>query len=717
MKVDRRSFLGLGLGAAAGVAVTPATWKLMDDSSIWTQNWPWTPVPPDGEVTFEDTVCSLCSGNCGISVRKINGRPVKIEGTQGHPINGGGVCLHGLSALQYLHDPARIKSPLIKIDGAWKKATWEEALAFAAKALTAVRKAGNANAVACITDHSRGTIPGLFKRLTTVLGSNNFYTMDTMAKTWTRTVEAVNDVTASVGFDLKNSDLILSFGSGFIEGWGSPVYNFQVNSQRKANGTKLIQVEPRLSNTAAAADKWVPAKPGTEADLALAVCGVLITAGRYDADAVQANTTSFKAFASMVKDQYAPAKVARVTGIDVATIQDLALAFADAEKPLAIAGKGRGDTAGSIREFAAVYALNCLAGNINAPGGLWLMEKDPGEVWPSVEMDSMATDGFAKAKLSDKNTVDHLLSMVSASGKSPVEALLVYNANPCHTLRNSKAITEAVKKIPFVLSFSSYMDETTQLASVVLPSHMFLERREDLPLLSALPLDLTALSQPMISPLFDTRHPGDSVLSLAAAMEGSVAASFPWDSYDACLEAVKAPVWEALSQEGVVVKDPVSLVKKAARVDFSLLLNDALAIGAQGDEKKYPLVLIPVDNIRLTRQMAASPFAVKTVSDTVLKGTDSFVDINPETADQLRISQGDAVVITTPVGSATVKANLSDGIMPGVVAMAQGLGHTMGENRYVGGKGVNVNELVGPVMDAVSGLDAAWGVRAKISRV
>ena len=717
MKVDRRSFLGLGLGAAAGVAVSPATWKLMDDSSIWTQNWPWTPVPTDGEVTFENTVCSLCAGNCGISVRKIDGRPVKIEGTEGHPVNGGGVCLHGLSALQYLYDPSRIQSPLIKIDGAWKKATWEEALAHAAKALAAVRKAGKSNAIACVTGNDRGTVPGLFKRLTTVLGSNNYYTMDTMEKTWRATFDAVNGVNAEVGFDLKNSDLILSFGTGFIEGWGAPIYNFHVNAQRKTSGAKLIQVEPRLSNTAAAADQWVPAKPGTEADLALAICGILITSGRYDAEGVKADDKSFAAFATMVKDTYAPAKVARTTGIDVGVIQKLAMAFADAEKPLAIAGRGRGDTAGSMREFAAVYALNCLAGNINAPGGLWLMDKDPGEVWPAIEMDGMATDGFAKARFSEKNTVDALMDKVMASKTSPVEALLVYNANPCHTLKNTKAVTEAVKKIPLVISFSSYMDETTQLASVVLPSHMFLERREDVVLSNTLPLDITALSTPMVDPIFDTRHPGDSVLSLAGAMEGSVAASFPWESYDACLEAVKTPVWKSLSEEGVVMKDPVSLVKDLPRVDFSLLLKDAAAIGAAGEEKAYPLVLIPVDNIRLSRQVAASPFAVKTVSDTVLKGTYSFVDVNPETADALGFSQGDDVVITTPVASATVKVNLCDGIMPGVVAMAQGLGHAMAENRYVGGKGVNVNELVGPVMDAISGLDAAWGIRAKLSRV
>jgi len=717
MKVDRRSFLGLGLGAAAGVAVTPATWKLMDDSSIWTQNWPWTPVPRDGEVTYKKTVCSLCSGHCGISVREIDGRPVKIEGTEGHPINDGGVCLHGLSSLQYLYNPSRIKFPMVKWEGAWEETTWEKALAYAAKHLGDIRKAGNANAIACITENERGTIPGLFKRLTTVLGSNNYYSMDAMNKTWSRTVKAINGADAEVGFDLKNSDLILSFGTGFIEGWGSPVYNFQVNAQRKTNGTQLIQVEARLSNTAAAADTWVPAKPGTEADLALAICGVLITTGRYNKKAVQTHDPSFKAFAKMVQTEYSPARMARITGINVTTIQDLAMAFATAKKPIAIAGRGRGDTAGGMREFAAVYALNCLAGNINAPGGLWLMDKDPGEVWPSVEMDTIAIKGFMKARAIGSETVDNLMAEVTAAQKSPLEALLIYNANPCYNLKNAKAVTEAVKKIPFIISFSSYMDETTRLANVVLPSHMFLERREDLPLLSPVPLDITALSQPVIDPVFDTRHPGDTVITLARAMKGSVAASFPWKNYDACLKAVKAPVWKTLSKKGAVVKEPVALVKKAETMDFSLLVKEANIIAAGGDETSFPLILIPVDNFRLNDDIASSPFAVKTVSDKVLKGTDSFVEINPDTADELRLSQGDAVQITTPVGSATVKVNLFDGIMPGVVAMDRGVGHVMDENPYVGGKGVNVNELLGPVMDAISGLDAAWGIRAKISRV
>ena len=80
--------------------------------SIWTQNWPWTPVPEDGEVTYKKSVCTLCSGGCGIEVRLVNGRPVKINGIEDYPTNKGSLCPMGISGLQYLYGPSRVTSPL-----------------------------------------------------------------------------------------------------------------------------------------------------------------------------------------------------------------------------------------------------------------------------------------------------------------------------------------------------------------------------------------------------------------------------------------------------------------------------------------------------------------------------------------------------------------------------------------------------------------------------
>ena len=715
MKIDRRSFLGLGLGAAAGVAVSPVAWKLMDDSSIWTQNWPWTPVPRDGEVTFDNTVCSMCPGNCGLSVKKIDGRPVKIEGRDDYPVNTGGVCLHGVSGLQYLYDPSRIKTPLKRIGDTFEEISWDEALELVATKLAEIRDAGKADSIACVTNHGMGTVPGLFQRLLKALGSNNFLSIDTMDKAWEKTLEKMHGVNGTLGFDLENADFILSFGTGLIEGWGSPVSNFKVNSSRKERGAALIQVEPRLSNTAAAADTWLAANPNTEADLALAMANVIISNNLYNTGYyVSGFGPGFDDLAAMLKENYSPEAVAKTTGIDAAVIVDIAKRFAKSGAPVAIAGKGKGSTPGSAREFAAVHLLNCLAGNINTKGGAWILSPQDYDQWPGVEMDDVASQAIEKPAMDPAGSVAGFFA--KAGAEKTVQALLISDANPCYALNDAKAITKAVQEIPFVVSFSSFMDETTQQADVVLPSHTFLERTEDLPSAAGMARRVTGLAKPVTAPVFNTKNPGDAILAIAKAMEGTVGESFPWESYEECLEAVTGDLWSDLSDQGYAAVQEKAPATRPS-VDFSFVAQNPASVEAEGTEADFSLILVPLDNVRIaTGSIASSPFAVKTVPDTVLAGKDSLVEMNPETAKANKLSQGDLAVLETPKGKATVKVNLFEGIMPGVIGMPRGLGHAMEENRYVSGKGVNINELMGPVMDAASGLDAAWGIRANISK-
>ncbi len=716
MKVDRRSFLGLGLGAVAGVTVSPMPWKLMDDVSIWTQNWPWTPVPPDGEVTYDNTVCTLCPGHCGISVRKINGRPVKIEGRKGYPINDGGVCLHGLSSLQYLYDPARIKQPLIKKGKTWEKISWEDAITLVSGKLAELREKGNPERLACITDTDKGTVSGLFERFLKVFGSNNFYTMASMDKTWEKTIEKMHHSKASVGFDLKNSDFILSFGCGFIEGWGSPVHNFQINSLFKDKKAQFVQIEPRLSHTAAKADMWIPVKPGTDADLALGMCCEIISEKFYDTSYVSDFTEGFNDFSNMVEKNYTPEKVSKTTGVSVAKIKELARKFAKAKAPVAIAGKGRGYKAGSLKEFTAVHALNCLAGNINKKGGVWTMPFMKYGSWPAVNMDSIASAGAAKPAVNGAGSVSALFEKVNLSKKSPIDILFVYQSNPCFTLHDVKAVEKAVEKIPFIVSFSSVMDETAEKADIILPSHMFLERYEDVPGSFGLVEDVTGLSVPVAGPLFNTKNPGDSIIMIAKALKGSVASSFPWENYQECLEKITGDIWDKLSEDGYVKKD-VKLPLMRPNADFSFSAQNTESVKAEGSEGSFPLILVPVDNMRLfSGAFASSPFAVKTVSDTIIKKRDILVELNPVTAKKIGLSHGDYAMIATPKGTAKVKVHIFEGIMPGVIGMDEGLGHKA-ENIFIKDKGVNVNELVGPVIEAGSGLDAAWGIRAKLLKV
>ena len=714
MKVDRRCFLGLGLGAVAGAVVSPPGVKLTDDLAIWTQNWPWTPVPKDGKVTYEQTTCSLCKGNCGIRVRKVGGRPVHISGQEGHPVNDGGACLHGISGLQYLYGLTHINAPLKMNGDKFEEMSWKEAVSHVAEKLNTMRENGEAEKLACITGRDRGSIPELFKRFMKAYGSPHYYSMPDMNTTWRSVAEKMHGRTADMAFDLENATHILSFGTGMLEGWGSPVYNFRANAQRKDRGVKLVQVEPRLSNTAAGANRWVPALPGSEADLALAMCSVIMKEKLYDSSYLLSYDTGFSAFSRLVTTGYTPEKMEGKTGVPASTIKSLAREFAKADRPLAVAGKGRGDTAGNLREFAAVHAMNCLVGNINAKGGVWLNSAPDYLQFPKMVLDEVAEKGSGKTA---EQSVSSLIRKISESGNSPVKALLMQGTNLAYSMHDTDRVKNALEKVPFKVSFSSYMDETAQLADIILPSPMFLERYEDLPSDASMSRQVVGLSVPVQKPLKNTMNPGDAVIRIAKAMENSVSENFPWKKYEDCLEKVTGKLWESLSDNGYAVisdKKP----GKSVSADLSFFsVNNGQRMEIAGDKSEYPLMLVPYDNMRITSSdVTASPFAVKTVSDEEIKGRDSFAQVNPETARKIGVSQGDKVQITTPAGSAAVRIDLYEGLMPGLIGMPKGLGHTL-DNPYVAGKGVNTNELISVSIDPNSGQDAAFGINAKISRV
>jgi anaerobic selenocysteine-containing dehydrogenase len=320
-----------------------------------------------------------------------------------------------------------------------------------------------------------------------------------------------------------------------------------------------------------------------------------------------------------------------------------------------------------------------------------------------------------------------LPQVVNASAESPVQVLFIAGANPAYSLPDTEAVKKAFDKIPFVVSFSSYMDETTELADMVLPNHVFLERYEDVPAAAGFPKPIIGLTQPAIEPLYNTQHTGDVVIQLAKALGHTIGAAFPWDDYVTCLEETLGDKWDALVEDGYWVDDEFSGMDWAdafetdsAKFEFSNNEINMLAgyspLKPEGDEILYPLALVPYDTMRLAGGYVGSPpFLIKALEDTILQGNDVLVELNPETAKQLGLAQGRTVNLTTLKGSARVKVHLSNGIMPGLVALPRGLGHTA-YDRFLAGRGVNYNQLSSPIEDPASGHNAAWGIRAKLSK-
>jgi anaerobic selenocysteine-containing dehydrogenase len=734
MKLSRRCFLSFVAGGTAGTALTPLPWKLMDDVSIWSQNWPWTPVPPDGEGTYVNSTCTLCPGGCGIMVRKIDERAVKIEGVEGHPINDGGICMLGLSGLQLLYGPTRIQGPLKRVgergQGRFKSITWRQAIKEVADKLADIRAQGKPQSVGCIAPTSVGTVPQLLNRLMRVYGSPNFFRMPSVEDAYEAVLYLTQGADGHAGLDIEDADFILSFGCSILDGYGSPVRMFQANSAIKDKRGRVVQIEPRLSNTAAKADTWLPIAPGTEADLALAVAHVLIAKQLVNKAFVADSVAGFEAFTRMVKDRYSPEAVAGKTGIDAKTIEKVATQFASAGTALALYGRGKGQTPGSLKEALAVHALNALVGNINAAGGVKALAAYDYIGFPDEEIDQVASAGLQTPRLdgagSDAYPHARFLTTRLAQAADGLEALLVAESNPCYSLPNSDAVTKAIEKIPFVVSFSSFMDETAMNADLILPNHLYLERYEDVPVKAGVSRPTLGLCRPVVEPLYNTQHLGDSIIQIAKALKGSVAQAFPWSNYDDCLRTALGGKWNSLKSNGVWADQAATASGEAAVFatdsgKFNLMSDQIGAIymaeeaAIEGDPEIFPLVLIPYDSIRLaSRYIGDTPFMIKTVSDRVLNGQDGYIDINPETAKKLGIADGKTAVLKTSIGRASVRINYDEGIMPGVVAMPRGLGHTAYDN-FLANRGVNVNRLIGPVEDPASGFDAAWGIRAKLA--
>lgn len=735
MKIDRRSFLSLGIGAAAGTALSPLPWKITDDLSIWTQQWPWTPVPEDGEASHVKSTCMLCPAGCGISVRKINDRAVKIEGAKDNPINTGGICILGLSGLQLLYGPSRIKSPLKRVGkrgaGKFQPITWKQAIAELSETLVSLRSDEKSHTVACISGSKTGTVAELFKRFLTAYGSPNFMHVPSVADAYEQTIKIMHGIDAAAGIDVENADYILSFSSGILDGWGSPVRMFKASSKIKDSAGKTIQIESRLSNSAAKADRWIPIAPGTEAVFALGLCYVIIQESLYNTLLVDSYSTGFDAFKRYVLAEYRPDKVAGITGADPSVIIALARDFARAKTPLAVCGRGQGDTPGALAEFVAVHALNALVGNINQKGGVWAVPKPDYIRWDGVDPDKIALRGLRQKRIDTAGNgmrpgslLNRLPAVLNKGTGYGIEVLLVSGANPLYTLRDTAAAEKAFEKIGLIVNFSSYMDETARYSDLILPNHAYLERYEDVAAAGLFNKPYIGLSRPVIKPLYNTRHTGDVIIDTAKAIKGAVAAAFQWSSYESCLRQTLGYKWTTMEKNGYWVDSGYTppdwheaFKHWPGKFNFSAsIFKNPVFTAPEGDAGGYPLLLIPFDSIRLANDAIGNPpFMTKTVADTILKGKDIFVEINPETAKALGLAEGKRAVLTTPRGKADVKVHLTQGIGPGIIAMAKGLGHST-DDRYISGKGVNVNRLIGPISDPVSGLDAAWGIRAKLAK-
>ena len=174
------------------------------------------------EETIVKTTCALCPSGCGLDVRVVNGKAVKVEGNPLHPLNQGVCCLRGQTSLEVLYSPERLEHPRIQTgargSGDWKEISWDEALELAADKLTELREAGKSHSVALMHGELRGQMRQVVNRFMHAYGSPNLISRESLGEgtarlaTWLS--QGVNTIPV---YDINNANYVLTFGGNLLE--------------------------------------------------------------------------------------------------------------------------------------------------------------------------------------------------------------------------------------------------------------------------------------------------------------------------------------------------------------------------------------------------------------------------------------------------------------------------------------------------------------------
>ena len=307
-------------GATAGTLVTPLPWKLVDDASIWTQNWFLTPQLIRGEVTEKLATCGLCGGGCGIRVQMLGGVPLSVTGNKDQPVTHGGTCPLGIGSPQHRFHPTRIVKPVIREkNGGFKPARLEDAVAMIKKQLDRCKSDQKNGTVAVLDWRPGSAMSNLYSEFLLKLGPS-YHLVAPSSQTMTDSALAamLSEPSGPVGYDLENAKTILSIGAPLFEGWNAPGrmagVNLQWNKQSKAKRPYLIQADPNHTTQASVADQWLAISPGTETALALGIGHVLVNEKLIDRDAVAASVLDLGEYEQLVAG-FPPQTTAEITGI------------------------------------------------------------------------------------------------------------------------------------------------------------------------------------------------------------------------------------------------------------------------------------------------------------------------------------------------------------------------------------------------------------------
>lgn len=652
---------------------------------------------PDSHIVT--TVCGLCHTNCGLKISVKNGRIDKIKGNPDHPANSGALCVKGNAIKELVYAPERLKHPLQKTRGGFKKISWDDALNLIADKLSAIRqKYGPHTLVRCggapVTEATRDA----FVELLAAYGSSNFTSPGHLCsqprKLGLRLVYGGRSDP-----DYEHTRCMLIWGANPTASM-RPAERFaygrfnRVIPDAQKRGATLIVIDPRRIKTAGKADMFIQIKPGTDAALALALLHVIIAEDRYDREFVENWTVGFDQLAAHVRST-TPAWAEKITGVKPETIRQLARIYAGTKPALIREGNGFDQHTNVVDSVRLTAILTAITGNLDVPGGNVLFPMPKLAPCPARQPEAEPL-GAGRYPLFPRTFPAMLDAMLSGEPYQP-RAMIVYHGNPALINANAAGVRRALGRLDLLVVSELFMTATAELADIVLPDTTAMERNGFQPY-SSHSGGFVALRQKVIDPIGESRPVFEVEYELARKL--GLAQSYPWKTTDEWIDYKLKPAGicfsDLLSSPIAYVTPPLAYRKylqkgfdtPSGKVEFysrkleSMGLNP-LPVYREPEvipTKDYPL------NGTTRRQGAYVHTQFRGLPTLRKREPEPLVRIHPRDAKARGISDGSETNVLSPQGSIRIKARITTEMQPGLVIIDFGWGNP-------GDGGVNVNIL------------------------
>jgi anaerobic selenocysteine-containing dehydrogenase len=440
--------------------------------------------------TIAHRICPFCEACCGLELTLENGRVTRVRGHAEDVFSQGYLCPKAV-ALRDLHeDPDRLRRPLIKRNGKFIEATWEEALEEVERRLPLIMAAQGRDSAAIVLGN-----PVVHKidlllyatRLARAMGTHNVFsasTLDQMPKHVSCGLMFGDWLTIPVP-DIERTDFLLILGANPMVSNGSlwTVPNFRDKAKAlRTRGGKLVVIDPRRTDTAKAADQHFFIRPGADVYFLLGLAHTIFQEDLAKLGRLEKHVAGLAEVKAAVQE-FSPERVAQRCGIAADTIRDLARQLAHAKRA---AVYGRVGTC--TQEFGTlcswlVDVLNVLTGHLDEAGGAMFPKAaafaantlgKPGK-------GRGVTTGRRKSRVSGapevmgEYPISCLAEEIETPGQGQIKALITVGSNPVLSAPNGPRLSAALGGLDFMLSVDIYLNETTRHADVILPGTSPLE--------------------------------------------------------------------------------------------------------------------------------------------------------------------------------------------------------------------------------------------------